>query len=121
MKKIMSIIREYPAAAALCVAADALVTIRFTRLSAASDPTAMTYFIALYGAFMGVLIFSAGLSRASAKAEEKAAQKRRERRRNAIYAMREREFYNIRTNPCPSHQLIILLRISLAAYIPSRV
>ena len=96
MKKIMSIIREYPAAAALCVAADALVTIRFTRLSAASDPTAMTYFIALYGAFMGVLIFSA---RASAKAEEKAAQKRRERRRNAIYAMREREFYNIRTNP----------------------
>ena len=95
MKKIMSIIREYPAAAALCVAADALVTIRFTRLSAA----AMTYFIALYGAFMGVLIFSAGLARASAKAEEKAAQKRRERRRNAIYAMREREFYNIRTNP----------------------
>lgn len=67
----MSIIREYPAAAALCVAADALVTIRFTRLSAASDPTAMTYFIALYGAFMGVLIFSAGLARASAKAEEK--------------------------------------------------
>ena len=55
----------------------------------------MTYFIALYGAFMGVLIFSAGLARASAKAEEKAAQKRR----NAIYAMREREFYNIRTNP----------------------
>ena len=48
---------------------------------------------------MGVLIFSAGLARASAKAEEKAAQKRRERRRNAIYAMREREFYNIRTNP----------------------
>lgn len=99
MKKIMSIIREYPAAAALCVATDALVTIRFTKLSAASDPTAMTYFIALYGAFMGVLIFSAGLARASAKAEEKAAQKRRERRRNAIYAMREREFYNIRTNP----------------------
>ena len=47
MKKIMSIIREYPAAAALCVAADALVTIRFTRLSAASDPTAMTYFLSL--------------------------------------------------------------------------
>lgn len=99
MKKIMSIIREYPTAAALCVAADALVTIRFTRLSAASDPTAMTYFIALYGAFLGVLIFSTGLASASAKAEEKAAQKRRERRRKAVYAMREQEFYSIRTNP----------------------
>ena len=94
MKKIMSIIREYPAAAALCVAADALVTIRFTRLSAVSDPTAMTYFIALYGAFMGVLIFSAGLARASAKAEEKAAQKRRERRYHRCTRCYPRTFYD---------------------------
>lgn len=91
MKKILGILKEYPAAAALCLAADIIVTAKFTFASLSEDPLIMSYFIALYGTFMGALIFSAGWLRAKAKAEEKEMIKRRSRIRSE-YA---REFYSL--------------------------
>ncbi len=91
MKKISSIIKEYPAAAALCLAADIAVTAKFTSISLSEDPLIMSYFIALYGAFMGMLIFTAGWLRAKAKAEEKELLKRRKRIRSEY----SREFYSL--------------------------
>lgn len=98
MKKFCKIIREYPIAAALCVIADMIVTDRFTRISLAEDPIAMTYFIALYGTIMGVLIFTAGWIRAKSKAEKKEAELRRNIRRHEINAVYSREFYGITEN-----------------------
>lgn len=98
MKKTASIIREYPLAAALCTAADIAVTAHYTEVSMQSDPTAIVYFIALYGIMMAMLIFSAGWYIAKGKAEKKAADRRRWARKNRINALYSREFYGITEN-----------------------
>lgn len=98
MKNTITIMKEYPLTAALCVIADIAVTSHFTQISMKNDPTAMVYFIALYGTLMAALIFSAGWFHAKSKAERKRAEQLRNRRRNKITAMYSKEFYGITEN-----------------------
>lgn len=95
MKKAICILKEYPLAALLCTVADIAVTRYYTLYSIENDPTAMVYFIALYGAFTAILIFSAGWIYASWKAQKKENERRRKIRRNKICSLYSREFYNI--------------------------
>lgn len=98
MKKFMETIKEYPLTAAMLLTADTVVTAHFTSVSSQKDPTAITYFIALYGTVMAVLLFIAGWVYAKERAEKKAAEKRRHARRHAMIAKYTRDFYNITEN-----------------------
>lgn len=95
MKKYLPILKEYPLAALMCLAADIFFTAKYSAIAAECDPTPITYFIALYGSIMAILIFTLGWSRAKDKAERKSEERRRYKRRQAISALYSREFYSI--------------------------
>ena len=95
MKKYLPILKEYPLAAFLSLAADIFFTAKYSELAAESDPAPIAYFIALYGSIMAILIFTAGWNRAKLKAERKSEERRRYKRRQAISALYSREFYGI--------------------------
>ena len=95
MKKYVKIIREYPLAVFMCLLADIYFTAKYTAVAAQCDPTPITYFIALYGSIMAILLFSAGWIRAVNSANKKEAEQRRNRRRKEINAIYSREFYSI--------------------------
>lgn len=95
MKKYLPILKEYPSAAFMCLAADIFFTVKYSGLAAESDPAPIAYFIALYGSIMAILIFTLGWNRAKDKAEKKSEERRRYKRRQAISALYSREFYSI--------------------------
>lgn len=95
MKKFAMILREYPAPAVMCLAADIFFTVKYTAASSVSDPKPIAYFIALYGTIMAVLIFTAGWEKAKCAAERKLEERRRYKRRQAISALYSKEFYSI--------------------------
>lgn len=95
MKKYLPILKEYPLAAIMCLAADIFFTAKYSSLAAECDPAPIAYFIALYGSIMAILIFTAGWNNAKVKAEKKSEERRRYKRRQAISALYSREFYGI--------------------------
>ncbi|MCI7232609.1 MAG: hypothetical protein SOT68_05665 [Oscillospiraceae bacterium] len=95
MKKYALILREYPAAAVMCLAADIFFTVKYASESSVSDPKPIAYFIALYGTIMAVLIFTLGWEKAKCAAEKKLEERRRYKRRQAISSLYSKEFYGI--------------------------
>lgn len=95
MKKYLPILKEYPLAALMCLAADIFFTAKYSSLAAECDPAPIAYFIALYGSIMAILIFTAGWNKAKGQAEKKSEERRRYNRRQAISALYSREFYGI--------------------------
>lgn len=95
MKKYVSVLREYPASAAMCLAADIFFTVKYASASYECDPKPIAYFIALYGTVMAVLIFTAGWEKAKNKAERKLEERRRYKRRQKISSLYSKEFYGI--------------------------
>lgn len=95
MKKYLPILKEYPTAALMCLAADIFFTAKYSAIASECDPTPITYFIALYGSIMAILIFTAGWNNAKCRAERKSEERRRYKRRQAISAIYSREFYGV--------------------------